>query len=124
MSSSAKAELLIAADVAAASAEAHGHVLLLIQAERLRADLLARAGQWPAAEALFSQSLERAASLGLPFEAACSQAAWAGAGLALGPQAGRTHCAERLRAAQATLSEHEAHGELAALARFYPLVAV
>ena len=57
-------------------ARAQGRALLLLQAERLHASLLAGRHEWPAANTLFAAALERAAQLRLPLEQARIQAAW------------------------------------------------
>lgn len=59
----------------------HGRVLLQLQAQRLRACLLAAGGDWPAAEACFEQTLAQATHLDLPLEIARTQAAWGQAAL-------------------------------------------
>jgi DNA-binding SARP family transcriptional activator len=118
MGGQAAAELLPPAAGAAAAADAHGHVLLLIQAERLRAILLSRARDWPAADVLFARALDRAAALDLPFEAARTQAAWAAVEMTRLPARPAVPAlpAERLRQAQARLAEYDARGDLASLA--------
>ena len=50
--------------------------LLQVQGERLYAQLLAINGDWPAANTLFSETLEKARDLGLALEIARSQAVW------------------------------------------------
>ncbi len=121
MHGQAAGELLEAAAAAAATAEAHDHVLLLIQAERLCASLLARAGDWPAAEARFAAALNRAAALDLPFEAARTQAARAALALHHAPAGDPAWLAGELRQAQARLEAYDARGDLASLARWHIL---
>jgi hypothetical protein len=121
MHGQAAGELLEAAAAAAATAEAHDHVLLLIQAERLCASLLARAGDWPAAEARFADALNRAAALDLPFEAARTQAARAALALHHAPAGDPAWLAGELRQAQARLEAYDARGDLASLARWHIL---
>jgi tetratricopeptide (TPR) repeat protein len=100
-------------DAALATARTHGRALLLTQGERLRARLLAEGGDWPAADALFAETLERASGLGLPLEIARTQAAWGEAALrhSTTPEDGRTLLAQ----ARAALAAHDARAELAAL---------
>jgi len=43
---------------------------LAIQGERLRTNLLAERGDWPAANSLFAKTAERADALGFPVEVA------------------------------------------------------
>jgi DNA-binding SARP family transcriptional activator/predicted ATPase len=112
-----------AAATAAATAASHGHVLLLIQAERLQAQLLARAGDWPGADALFARAAERAGGLDLSFEAARTRAAWAAAAMHHAPEPGRARHAELLRQAQALLDQYNARGDLANQALLYAPVA-
>jgi DNA-binding SARP family transcriptional activator len=94
-------------------AQAHGRVLLLLQGERLHARLLATRNDWPAANALFARTLDRASSLGLSLEIARSKAAWGETALlhALTPHNGHTLLAE----ARKTLAVHEARAELSVL---------
>jgi DNA-binding SARP family transcriptional activator len=117
--------LAIAAAAAAATAATHGHVLLLIQAERLQAQVLAQAGDWPAAESLFARAAERAAGLDLSFELARTQAAWAATALHHAPTPDRARQAELLRQAQTLLDHYDARGDLANLALLHaPVVGV
>ncbi len=105
-------------DMALATARTHGRALLLTQGERLRARLLAQRGDWPAANALFAETLERATSLGLPLEVARTQAAWGEAALRHSPtpEDGRALLAQ----ARAMLTAHDARAELAALSDAQP----
>ncbi|HLZ63988.1 MAG TPA: BTAD domain-containing putative transcriptional regulator [Ktedonosporobacter sp.] len=57
-------------------AREHGRMLLLAQAERLQASLLASYTRWQEAEALFASSLERLTSLNLSLECARTKAVW------------------------------------------------
>jgi DNA-binding SARP family transcriptional activator len=100
-------------DAALTLARAHGRALLTTQAERLRARLLAEAGDWPAADALFAETQQHALDLNLPLEVARTQAAWGAAALrhSPNPDEGRA----RLAQARATLAVHDARAELAAL---------
>ena len=58
------------------TSQAHGRMLLLMQGERLHARLLATRNNWPAANALFTTTLERASNLSISLEIARTQAAW------------------------------------------------
>jgi DNA-binding SARP family transcriptional activator/tetratricopeptide (TPR) repeat protein len=100
-------------DEAIATARAHQRKLLLVQGERLRARLLAMSGDWPAANALFAEILERASGLGLPLEIARVQAAWGMAALRYSPapNEGRALIAE----ARAILAAYNARADLAGL---------
>ena len=91
----------------------HHRTLLLVQAERLRAGLLAADGNWPSADALFAAAQERAATLGLPLEIAGVQAAWGRAALlhSPAPEQGRALIAS----AREVLVAHKALADLAAL---------
>jgi len=68
-------------DEALAFARAHNRTLLLVQGERLRANILAANGDWPAANTLFAETCDIASGLGLPLEIARVQAAWGKAAL-------------------------------------------
>lgn len=57
-------------------ARTQGRALLLLQAERIHASLLAGRHDWQAANTLFAKTLERATQLHLPLEQAHTQAAW------------------------------------------------
>jgi DNA-binding SARP family transcriptional activator len=98
---------------AASIADAQQRGLLFVQAERLRASLLAAGGDWAAANALFDETLQRADALGLPLEAALLKAAWGEAALrySAAPEQGRSLLAD----ARATLLAHDARATLAAL---------
>jgi DNA-binding SARP family transcriptional activator/predicted ATPase len=87
--------------------------LLLVQAERLRARLLAAEGDWAAAEALFAKTLKAASGLDLPLETARLQAAWGEAALRHSPtpQDGQASIA----AARRVLLAHDARADLATL---------
>ncbi len=101
----------LAAALSIARAQKRG--LLIVQGERLRARLLAAGGDWPAASALFAETLQRAAALGLPLEIAFQKAAWGEAALRYSPapEQGRLLIAE----ARAILLAHDARAALAAL---------
>jgi DNA-binding SARP family transcriptional activator/predicted ATPase len=95
------------------TAQSHHRKLLLLQGERLHASLLAMRGDWPAAQALFAQALERAASLQLALEVARTKAAW-GQSLvryALPPHEGHRLLAE----ARQVFAAHGAQAELRAV---------
>jgi hypothetical protein len=92
---------------------AHQRTLLLVQGQRLRARLLAAGGDWAAANALFSETLESASGLGLSLEIARVQAAWGEAALhhSPTPDEGRALIA----AARVILVAHNARADLAKL---------
>lgn len=100
-------------EAAARIARTHYRTLLLIQAERLHARLLAAAGDWVAAEALFTSTLEKASGLGLLLEIARLQAAWGEAALQYSPFIDQG-CA-LVASARAVLTAHEALADLASL---------
>ena len=107
------AEAALSLDAALGIARAHQRKLLLVQAQCLRAQGLAADGDWPAAEALFGQTLEGARDLGLPLEVARVQAAWGQA--ALRHTSGSAHGAALVAAARAVMAAHQARADLAAL---------
>jgi hypothetical protein len=96
------------------TAQAQGRMHLLIQGERLRARLLAMRNNWHDANALFAQTLERAANFGFALEVARTQAAWGETALHYAPlpHNGRELLAEAHRA----LAANGARGELETLA--------
>jgi DNA-binding SARP family transcriptional activator len=104
---------------ATATAAIQQRALLLLQAERLRAGLLATGGGtsagggWQAANALFAETLQRAEALNLPLEAALLKAAWGEAALRYSPapELGRTLLAD----ARTILLAYDARAALAAL---------
>jgi DNA-binding SARP family transcriptional activator/predicted ATPase len=100
-------------DEALATAKTQERSLLLIQSERLRARLLARESDWPAAEALFAGVVERATRLDLPLEIARSQAAWGQAALHVAPSAQKGQ--ELLALAHATFTAHDARADMRTL---------
>lgn len=100
-------------DEALATARTHNRALLLIQGERLRACLLAERGDWPAANALFAETAERADALGFPLEVARTQAAWGEATFHHSPTPDRAQAL--LAEARATFLAHDARGELETL---------
>ncbi len=67
------------------TAREHGRALLLFQAERLKAQLLAANNDWLGADALFAEVLHRTEDLGLAIETARTQAAWGEAALRYSP---------------------------------------
>jgi tetratricopeptide (TPR) repeat protein len=67
------------------TARLHGRALLQLQAARLHARLLAASGNWPAAEACFTQAATDAATLDIPIEIARTHAAWGLAAIRSGP---------------------------------------
>jgi tetratricopeptide (TPR) repeat protein len=100
-------------EAALATARAQGRALWLVQGERLRARLLAADGNWPAANSLFEETLERATALGLSLEIARTQAAWGQAALVSSPNAEQGHAL--IAQARAALTAHGARAELAVL---------
>jgi DNA-binding SARP family transcriptional activator len=98
---------------ALAFARAHRRTLLLVQGERLRANLLAANGEWPAANQLFAETLDIASSLGLPLEIARVQAAWGKAALqySSAPEEGRALIAT----ARTILVAHNSRSDLSTL---------
>jgi DNA-binding SARP family transcriptional activator len=98
---------------AVATAQAHQRTLLLVQGECVHARLLAEEGDWAAANALFTNTLEKALSLDLPLEVARVQAAWGLAALhhSPTPDEGRT----LLSGARTVLTDHDARADLAQL---------
>ena len=101
-------------EAALATARAQGRVLWLLQAQRLFARLLAAERDWLAAEALFSETLEQAASASLPLEIARTQAAWGQAALLYSPRTEQGHVL--IGKARTFLAAHGARAELNALA--------
>jgi DNA-binding SARP family transcriptional activator len=104
------AQSLAAASSAAAIQQ---RALLFVQAERLRAELLASRGDWQAADALFAETLQRADALGLPLEFAYLKAAWGEAALRYSPtpELGRALLAD----ARLIFLAHDARAALASL---------
>jgi DNA-binding SARP family transcriptional activator len=108
-------------DVALATAQRHGRVLLLLQGERLSAQLLAARGDWSGAQALFIRIVEQASGPGLSMEVARTQAVWGETALLWdainrgrdksGPYNGR----ELLMNARNVFAAHDARAELKAL---------
>jgi DNA-binding SARP family transcriptional activator len=94
-------------------ARTQGRALLLLQAERIHASLLAGRHNWQAANRLFADTLERATQLHLPLEQARIQAAW---GQLLLRSPSSTHNGQRLlNEARHTFAAHDARAELAEL---------
>jgi DNA-binding SARP family transcriptional activator len=106
-------EAAVTLAAAASIASVQQRSLLFLQAERLRASLLAASREWPAANTLFNKTLQRAHALGLPLEGALLKAAWGEAALrySLTPEQGRSLIAD----ARAVLLAHDARAALAAL---------
>ena len=98
------------------TAREHGRALLLIQAERLRAQLLAANGDWPLADTLFAEVMRQAEDLGLLLEAARTQAAWGEAVLRHSPTPEQGH--PLLAEARAAFATHKARADLDALQDF------
>jgi DNA-binding SARP family transcriptional activator len=107
----AAARQTLEAALSIANAQQRG--LLSLQAERLRASLLAAGGDWPAANTLFAETLERTIALGLPLEIAYLKAAWGEAALRYSPapERGRILIAD----ARTILLAHDARAALASL---------
>ena len=108
-------EALPLVEAAINTARAHRRTLLLIEGECLRAGLLAQAGNWPTANALFTDAMESATSLGLPLEIARVQLAWGEAMLhhSKTPE----HGEELITAGRTVLADHSALADLAWLTR-------
>lgn len=99
--------------VALETAHSQGRMLLLLQAQRLHARLLAAGGDWPTAEACFAKIMAQATKLDLPLEIARTQAAWGEAILRYAPSAGQGQ--PLLAQAGQVLADHHARAELDAL---------
>ena len=95
------------------TARRHGRALLSLQGERLRASLLAAAGNWPAAEACFHQGVAQATQLDLPLEIARTQVAWGQAALRYSPSPHQGYTL--LSQVEPVLAEHQAEAELKVL---------
>lgn len=91
-------------------ARAQGRMLLLLQADRIHASLLAGRQDWPAAEKLFAEIVERAAQLELPLEQARTQAAWGQLLLRSGASTQQGHVL--LDEARSIFAAHNARAEL------------
>jgi tetratricopeptide (TPR) repeat protein len=91
----------------------HGRALLQLQAERLRARLLAAGGDWPAAKACFAQVASQAARLDIPIEVARTQAAWGQAMLQYDTAPGRSDIL--LSQARRRFVDYQARADLDAL---------
>ncbi|HLF26830.1 MAG TPA: AAA family ATPase [Anaerolineae bacterium] len=114
-----RAEARSRLEAALATARSHGRALLLVDAERLRARLLAESNDWPAADALFAETLKQATDLGFPLEVARTQAAWAESALRHSPTPDAAHAL--LAEARATFQAHGARADLEALTIPLPL---
>jgi hypothetical protein len=88
-------------------------VQLLIQAERLQAQLLAARGEWPRADAQLAEVLQRAEGLGLAIEVARTQAAWGAAALRYSPLPAQGH--SLLAEARALFIKLQARADLEAM---------
>jgi len=104
-------EALPLVDAAVNTARAHRRTVLLIEGECLRAGLLAQAGDWPTANALFTDAMESATSLGLPLEIARVQLAWGEAMLHYSKTP--EHGEELITAGRTVLEGHAALADLA-----------
>ena len=100
-------------DEAEEIARTHHRTLLLVQAHCLRARLLAVNGDWPAANALFTETLESASKLVIPLEVARVQSTWGKTAIkhSPNPEEGRI----LIDIASAILVDHNARADLAML---------
>jgi len=103
-------------DAALSMARTHRRELLLLQGERLSAQLLAAQGKWAEATALFARLVERARRR-FPLEAARTQAVWGECAMRYGPLTDRASSHARLLEARAYLAACGALAETAALDR-------
>jgi DNA-binding SARP family transcriptional activator len=101
-------------------ARRHGRALLLLQAERLRAGLLAAGGAWARAEACFNQAAARATALDLPLEIARTQAAWGQAALRFAPAPRQGYTL--LGQAETVFADYQAAADLDALKTANPAI--
>jgi DNA-binding SARP family transcriptional activator/predicted ATPase len=106
----ARAEALL--DDALDSARSHDRALLLVQALRLHAALLAASGQWEAAEESFARLARRTDGT---LESARTLAAWGAAALRHGPATHRDAARARLSEARAQFAPYEASAEIAVI---------
>ncbi len=113
----AEAEPHLAA--ALTTAREHGRALLLIQAERLQARLLAANGDWLNANALFAEVLHRTEGPDLAIEAARTQAAWGEAALRYSPTPDQGY--PLLAEARMIFAAHDARADLDAVRQFLPV---
>jgi tetratricopeptide (TPR) repeat protein len=100
-------------DAALQTSVSHGRALLLIQAERLKACLLAEQGDWTAAETVFAGLVQRARESGTALEVARTRAAWASTATRRAPRA--ANIASLRQMAQAAFEAAGAAADLAAL---------
>ncbi len=101
-------------DVALATTQKQGRVLLLMRGERLYARLLAARGDWSSAHALFIKTVERASGLDLSMEVARTRALWGETALLYAPVPHNGH--ELLMKARKVFAAYDALAELKALA--------
>jgi DNA-binding SARP family transcriptional activator len=99
--------------VALQIAREHRRTLLLVQGERLQAGLLARSGDWVAAEQLFIHTFKAASGLELDLEKARVQAAWGNAALLFPSQ--RESALNHIKEARSTFQACRALSDLAGL---------
>jgi hypothetical protein len=92
---------------------AHQRTMLLAQGECIRAALLAEAGNWPAAKALFREAAAIAAELGIPLEVARVQASWGRIAVECSPEPQQG--AALLETARAAFASRGALADLASL---------
>jgi DNA-binding SARP family transcriptional activator/predicted ATPase len=98
------------------TARQHGRALLLIQAERLRAQLLAAGGDWPGADTLFAEVMQRSQEFGLTLEVARTRAAWGEATLRYARLPDRAY--PLLDAARSAFAAYSARADLDGIAQF------
>ena len=100
-------------EAASATARQHGRILLLIQAERVRARLFAANGDWPGANALFAEIARQTQELDLVIELARTQAAWGEAMLRYSPVPDQAD--PLLAEARSTFAAYHARADLESL---------
>ncbi|HTP09580.1 MAG TPA: AAA family ATPase [Anaerolineae bacterium] len=98
-------------------AREHGRVLLLIQAERAHAQLLAATDNWPNAAALFAEVCRQTEDLHLALEVARTQAAWGEALLRYSSTPDRGYVL--LGEARAVFTAHDARADLEVLSHSF-----
>ncbi len=106
-------------EVALTTVHQHGRALLRIQADRVRAQLLAVDGDWPGAKGLFAEVLRRAEDLGLAIECARTQAAWGEAALHHSPVPNQAY--SLLTEARETFEAHDASADLQGITCLLPV---
>ncbi|HKD77654.1 MAG TPA: hypothetical protein VKB76_19265, partial [Ktedonobacterales bacterium] len=91
-------------------ARTQGRALLILQGERLQAQLLAAGNDWSEAQIVFARALDQATALNLPLEIARSQAAWGVAIMRRSPLDHEAHAL--LAAARAAFLQRNARADL------------